>query len=144
MRQQITFVVYGEPVAKGRPRFFRRGPYVGVYTPDKTRNAETGMYFQASAAKPAKPWEGAVRMVIAVYKSIPKSWSKDKASKAELGYIQPVTKPDWDNYGKLVSDALNGLYYRDDSQVVEVQVVKKYSTEPRTVVVVEGDDEVEK
>lgn len=35
-----------------------------------------------------------------------------------------TTKPDIDNVLKAVLDALNGVAYKDDSQVVEVRVVK--------------------
>ena len=52
----------------------------------------------------------------------------------EAGVILPITKPDWDNIGKIVSDALNGIAYRDDSQVVDSRVRKIYSNEPRTVI----------
>ena len=32
--------------------------------------------------------------------------------------------------GKIVSDALNGIAYRDDSQIVDARVVKRYSDNP--------------
>ncbi len=45
---------------------------------------------------------------------------------------------DWDNLGKLVSDALNGVCWFDDSQVVDARVVKLIDRErPRTEVTVE-------
>lgn len=46
------------------------------------------------------------------------------------GAERPITKPDWDNVGKIVSDALNGIAYRDDSQIVDARVVKRYSDNP--------------
>jgi Holliday junction resolvase RusA-like endonuclease len=36
---------------------------------------------------------------------------------------------DWDNFHKLSMDALSGLVYEDDSQIVEAQVVKAYDKE---------------
>lgn len=38
----------------------------------------------------------------------------------------PQKKPDTDNIAKIVLDALNGLAYPDDKQVVELQVLKTY------------------
>ena len=35
-----------------------------------------------------------------------------------------ATKPDIDNMGKLIMDALTGVFYEDDSQVVELNMVK--------------------
>ena len=34
------FEVMGTPVAKGRPKFARRGNFVSTYTPEKTVNYE--------------------------------------------------------------------------------------------------------
>jgi Holliday junction resolvase RusA-like endonuclease len=41
----------------------------------------------------------------------------------------PPSKPDADNYAKLVLDALNGVLWRDDSQVVRLFVEKAYCDE---------------
>jgi Holliday junction resolvase RusA-like endonuclease len=70
-------------------------------------------------------------MVLTVYRSIPKSLSKKKAALAEAGHIVPITKPDVDNYLKGVKDALKGVIWKDDSQVVEVFARKRYSARPR-------------
>ena len=43
-----------------------------------------------------------------------------------------------DNYVKLVLDALNGVFYKDDSQICHLKTIKKYSEQPRTVVVIKG------
>ena len=48
--------------------------------------------------------------------------------------IRPTVKPDWDNIGKLISDALNGVAYADDKDIVFGAVQKAYSSKPRTVV----------
>ncbi|SAK33221.1 endodeoxyribonuclease RusA [Burkholderia multivorans] len=38
--RRVVFVVPGKPVAKGRPRFVRRGPHVRTYTPEPTERYE--------------------------------------------------------------------------------------------------------
>jgi Holliday junction resolvase RusA-like endonuclease len=45
--------------------------------------------------------------------------------------MRPLTRPDIDNYCKAPLDALNGIVWRDDSQVVELTVSKFYSSRPR-------------
>jgi len=40
-----------------------------------------------------------------------------------------IYKPDTDNLAKFVLDALNGVYYKDDSQVYSLRVLKRYGTE---------------
>ena len=37
-----------------------------------------------------------------------------------------VYKPDTDNLAKFIMDALNGVYYKDDSQIYSLQVAKRY------------------
>ncbi|GIO33667.1 hypothetical protein J2TS6_48080 [Paenibacillus albilobatus] len=70
-------------------------------------------------------------MMLTIYRSMPKSFSKRKATAAEAGELRPTTKPDVDNYLKGVKDALKGVIWKDDSQVVEVFVQKRYSSRPR-------------
>lgn len=41
----------------------------------------------------------------------------------------PLKKPDVDNVAKIILDALNGIAYRDDKQVVTLIVKKSYAGE---------------
>ena len=52
------------------------------------------------------------------------------------GELHPTKKPDADNIGKIVADALNGVAYQDDAQIILLQIRKTYSEEPRVVVTV--------
>jgi Holliday junction resolvase RusA-like endonuclease len=56
---------------------------------------------------------------------------KTKGPAAENGLLRPTTRPDVDNFCKCGLDALNGIVWRDDSQVVELTVSKFYSSRPR-------------
>lgn len=53
------------------------------------------------------------------------------------GELLPSKKPDIDNIVKAVLDALNKVAYRDDTQVVELQVRKQYSERPRLEICLE-------
>lgn len=127
----IRFSIYGEPTAKGRPRFSFRGNFARAYTPVKTAQAENNLRAQAMPHRPAQPLETPLFVGIRVFRSIPKSMAKKRIELAEKGYLRPVTKPDVDNYQKLVYDALNGIFWRDDSQIVESKTAKFYSSTPR-------------
>ena len=48
--------------------------------------------------------------------------------------ILPTKKPDCDNIAKIICDALNGVAYDDDKQIVALKVTKIYSAEPRVLV----------
>lgn len=67
-----------------------------------------------------------VYLSVEVKKSIPKSWTKQKTQAALMGNIWPTSKPDASNYYKLIEDALNGVLYADDSQIVEQHSSKSY------------------
>lgn len=74
---------------------------------------------------------GSLIITITAHMPIMPSWNQKKKESAYDGSMLPTTKPDWDNFGKIASDALNGVVYEDDSQIVEGTVRKRYSGQPR-------------
>lgn len=73
-------------------------------------------------------------MLIEVSMPIPKSTPKKKKAMMLDGKIQPTKKPDLDNIAKIISDALNGIAYNDDKQIVHLKVTKKYNKTPHVKV----------
>ena len=133
----IQFTVFGEPVAQGRPRFARMGAGVRAYDPEKSRTYKDYVRAAALEVKPDVPLEGPLLLMVEAYRSIPKSMSKKKQAAALAGSLQPTTKPDLDNIIKGLKDALKGIIWRDDSQVVNIIAGKWYSDRPRVKVIVE-------
>ncbi|GHV35050.1 hypothetical protein FACS1894187_06910 [Synergistales bacterium] len=139
----LRLIIPGEAVPQLRPRFARHGNYVQTYDPAKCRDYKS--YVRMLAAVEVKrgqtlvtyPIEGPVEVRIAVYRHTPKSWSKAKIAAANAGHIRPTTKPDIDNIAKGLKDALKGLIWVDDSQVVRLEAEKWYGDEPRAVVEIE-------
>lgn len=112
MKQEFT--VPGQPSSQGRPKFSRAANFVRVYDPAKSRSWKAYCAQMAITAK-IKVHEGPVKMTIdAVYSrptsGIPKWKGTDRMPRG--------SRPDWDNIGKIVSDALNGIAYQDDSAIV--------------------------
>ncbi|WLR50054.1 RusA family crossover junction endodeoxyribonuclease [Bacillus tianshenii] len=132
----ITFTVYGEPVAQGRPRASTINGRVRMYDPKKSKDFKTYVQLVASQHAPRKLLEGPLYLHVKVYKPSLKSFSKKKKAAAERGELRPVTKPDVDNYVKGIKDACNKVIWKDDSQVVELQVSKWYSEKPRVEILV--------
>ena len=127
----IKLTIPGEPCAKQRPRTTKQGH---TYTPQKTVNYETLVRELYILQNFHQQLEGELVMTVRAYFTIPKSASKKKAADMVGGRIRPTKRPDWDNVGKIISDALNGLAYHDDSQIVTATVEKWYSAEPRVEV----------
>lgn len=127
---QLTLDI--EPVAKERPRFTRYGR---TYTPKKTATFEKQIrdaFLLKYKGETMPMWSRDTPLVaIASFgKSIPKSYSKKKHKQCLNGEAAPTSRPDVDNYLKAVLDALNGLAFEDDSQIVRTIAEKQYSETP--------------
>lgn len=68
---------------------------------------------------------------IDTFKATPSSFNKIDTVLAEIGLINPITKPDWDNCGKKYSDMFNSNVWLDDNLVINGTVRKFYSILPR-------------
>ena len=127
-----TAVVLGDPVAQGRPRFSRQGGFVKAYDPAKSRDYKSYVRLIAVQNAPDSPVEGAIEFSLRIYRAIPKGMPKYKREAAKAGTLRPVTKPDVSNVLKGVEDALKGVWYKDDSQIVGYGVLGKwYDERPR-------------
>lgn len=123
----------GVVVAKGRHRFTRQGH---TYTPKKTRIYES-LVQQHTKINIKTPSDKPLKVGISIHKTPPKSWSKKKKKAAIEGKVRATVTPDVDNYSKAVLDGMNGIAFKDDSQICELSVEKKYSTENKAVVTLE-------
>lgn len=130
----FEFTIPGKPCGKGRPRFTKNGH---TFTPEKTANYETLVKLAFRQVYPgAEPIAAKVEVIakITAYYPIPVSTSKKLQARMRAGLLKPTTKPDTDNIAKICLDALNGIAYHDDAQIVELQVKKLYSDDPRVEV----------
>ena len=129
MTFMVTFKVDADPVGKQRARYAKRGNFVQTYTPDKTRNYETLIKEAAiEAMGSSEPLETPVTLYLYIRAPIPKSLSKKRIEACLNGLEKPIKKPDASNVLKSVEDAMNGVVYKDDSQIVNIHVSKVYSS----------------
>ena len=138
----IKFVVPGLPFGKQRPKVTVRKftgsdgkekKFAKAYTPEKTVNYENLVkmaYQEKAKGKRFKDGDMLDVRIIAYY-NIPPSTSKKRRTMMLEHKIRPTKKPDWDNIGKIVCDSLNNIAYHDDNQVVDAQVRKFFSENPR-------------
>jgi Holliday junction resolvase RusA-like endonuclease len=134
-------IVYGEPVGQGRPRFARHGRFIQTYDPAKSKSYKEYVKLCASQNKPETPLEGPVSIHLDIYRPIPKSTSKKDRAQIAAGNLRPAKKPDIDNVYKAVTDALSGIWYHDDLQIVEMAAKKYYSEQPRVEISMETIEE---
>ncbi len=135
---KVSFTVPGKPQAKARPRSTRSGI---VYTPKNTVLYENLVRTSFVEKYPEfVPETGYVEAEITAYFPIPKSKSKRIRILMEKWFIRPKTKPDVDNITKSILDSLNEIAFRDDSQVTDLTIRKRYSEQPRVDVTLTFED----
>jgi Holliday junction resolvase RusA-like endonuclease len=133
----ITISLAGAPQGKGRARAVRRGNFVQMYTPEKTRTYEGMIRVAAMQELGDRPaFDGPVEFVLRAVFPVPASWSERKRQMAITGEIKPGKKPDLDNIAKAWNDALNGVVYRDDSLICSMTLDKRYGPQALVVVTV--------
>ena len=120
--QSVTFHVPGKPQGKARARTFYNpaaGKHVS-HTPDNTvlyENLIKGQFLSQSDGFYLERGMPAALRIVARFLP-PKSTAKKKQRQMLEGEILPLKKPDMDNIVKVVADALNGVAYHDDTQIV--------------------------
>ena len=128
----IRIVITGHPVAKGRWRAYKRKDgNIGAFTPQKTRKWEDDARMMARVEMGSRPLlTGCVELHVDVWLAVPASWPDWKQNAAISGSILPAGRPDLDNCVKAAKDAMNGVVWVDDSQVVTSKEWKRYSLRP--------------
>ena len=138
MTIRIAFSVAIDGRGKGRPKFTSRGGFARVYTDAKTRTYEATIKEAGKAAMAGLgPLHGPLVLKVRVRRPILKSANKTQKALMLRDRIRPVSKPDWDNYGKAACDALNGVVYFDDAQIVDGRIIKVFSEHAGIDIVVE-------
>lgn len=132
------FVIEGDAVGKGRPRFTKSGK---AYTPKRTKDYEGRI--RRAYVKSGGPNFGdePLAVVITAYFQMPASWSKRKRKELDGTYC--TKKPDTDNVIKSVLDGMLGTAYEDDRQVAVCVGSKHWAEHGRTIVEIGTVDESE-
>lgn len=121
-------IVPGKIKGKARPRIGKGY----AYTPKDTVTYENWIkhcYIEQSN----KLLEGSVKAEVRIYHEVPKSYSKKRISMIKDGFDKPNKKPDIDNILKIIFDSLNGIAYKDDSQIIEIHVDKQWTFEKERI-----------
>lgn len=135
----MTFTVHIEPKAQRRARHANRGKFSVTYKDKGQRLAEDKLIALMFEHRPSKPLQGPLFLQVDAYLPIPKSKPKKWLTEAQEGIVRPTTKPDCSNLVKNIEDVMNGIFYEDDKQIVELVVRKFYSKNPRWVISLENE-----
>ena len=118
----VSFTVYGVPAPKGSAKaFYRPGMRHPVVTHDSARTKPWEALVKAAAVDVAPPclYDGPVVLSVVFSFARPKSLPKR---------IRACTKrPDLDKLVRVIADALTGLIWHDDAQLVRIEATKEYA-----------------
>lgn len=142
MAGAVRFTVIGVAAAKGNMKAFpfkRQDGRLGAVVTDGTRNSKAWQIAIRGAAQQqchGMFFDGAVRLAIVFFLPRPKSLPQKVKHHTK--------KPDCSKLLRAVEDALTGVLWKDDSQVVQLVVQKAYATsQPHVVIVVDHAEVVE-
>lgn len=122
----FCFEIPGRPQGKSRPRVTKNG----TFTPKKTKEYENliklcfkNKYKNVKVIAEKMP----VAVFIIAYYKVPKGMTKKELALINEDKLLPTVKPDADNISKVILDSLNGIAYKDDNQVTDLIVRKKFA-----------------
>lgn len=136
---KIRFFIDGKVKAK---QSFKIGKNGFKYTPADVKEYANWVRICFKQAYPEHLpsvfFEKPLLVIINYYTLPPASWSNKKQEKALSSQIYPMVKPDCDNISKNICDALNGIAYPDDKQIVKLLISKEYSCNEKVEVRIEN------
>jgi crossover junction endodeoxyribonuclease RusA len=142
MTNAYTFSIPGEPVTQGNMSAYVVGGVARIVHKD-AKGLERFRQDARAAKHPSFPYieSGAVHMTVVFVLARPRSHygtgrNSDRL-KASAPHWHAGMRGDWDKYGRAASDALTSVCWRDDGQLAQVLVQKRYADAgeaPHTVV----------
>lgn len=126
-----------EPVEQARPRATRTKYGIRLYDPKKVADYKKQLAMMCKLWYKDKPLYGQLKVELNFYRHLQESISKKERALRISGAHRPIVKPDTDNYIKSTLDALNGLLWEDDNQIVDLVAHKYYSDNPRVEIEVD-------
>lgn len=131
----IQFFVYGIPKPKGSKNAFVLPPQPGkkaraVVVDQSSENLKrwaSSVAWEAQRVRPSRLLQGPLKVHLAFRLPPPKSLPKRALSFA-------IKKPDLDKICRTIWDAMTGVIYEDDSQIVHCEMTKIYAESPGVTV----------
>lgn len=124
--KDLHFVIYLVPKGTPRPRLGKGGVF---YVSGAKVHKKLFAKFMEKQNIPLI--KTPIKFICRTYSPIPSSMNNMEKLIAELGFIRPISKPDWDNLAKTYCDMLQDYLIQDDYLIVEGRLEKFYSIKPR-------------
>lgn len=130
--------IFGDPIPQKQTQWVRK---TGIaYDPSK--KAKERVQWCVRPYAPTQPLKCPVSVKITFYFEPPKSTSGIRRRQMLHGVIHHTKKPDADNCAYLITNALKGIFYDDDSQIIDLSIHKRYGESGKTVVSIVPIEEI--
>lgn len=132
----LRFTLRCTPTAQARARHTTRKTKKGktysvAYKEARQKERETELDDLLEQRTPKKPLEGPLGLEFIAGMPIPASTPKNEREAMLRGEIAHTKKPDIDNLGKQLLDAMTrAKFWHDDKQVVSLRCSKRYAAVP--------------
>lgn len=129
----IHLIILGEPKAQKRHRSVNI-PGVGVRQYDPSASSKKDLLHVVQQQAPKEPLNCPINLKVDFYFTRPKAHFRTGKNAHLLKDNCPIwhlSKPDADNCFKMISDALNKVFWRDDSLICQAVINKRYDLNPR-------------
>lgn len=140
--RSVSFVVYGVPAPAGSKRAFPRKGGGVIVTDDSKRSKPWQAAVSAAAGEAmrgAPPLAGALYLNLAFTMTRPRGHygtGRNGETVKPSAPTYPTVKPDATKLARAVEDALTGIVWRDDAQVVLQEIWKSYGPTAGVVITV--------
>lgn len=135
----ISFTVHGQPATAGSKRGFYNAKARRVIITDDSEKSRPWKALVADAAVAAMPGPelltGPLEVVFDFYVPRPKGHYGARGVKPSAPAF-PAVKPDVLKLARAVEDALTGIVWRDDAQIVMETITKRYGEPARVEILV--------
>lgn len=135
--KQFRFTIFMLPKSTPRPRFTSRGNMFYV----KGAKDNKKIFYEAMKDSGFPMIHTPMKFCCTSYLPIPSGMSKIDRILAEMGFIRPISKPDFDNLAKTYADMIQGIVMIDDALIIEGISKKYYSHKPRIEIIIDYMDD---
>lgn len=135
--KRVDFTLYMVPKASPRPRSNFKSRVFYVSGSKENKEIFASEFAHCDIPMIITPMKFSAK----AYLPIPKSMPKVEQVLAELGFIRPTSKPDFDNLVKTYTDMIKATLIYDDALIIDGRLSKFYSWKPRIEITIEYMEE---
>ena len=125
----LLFEIHGKPIPQKQTKFARGG---WAYDPSKKDLHQ--IQWQLKPYAPQEPLTGRLEIDYTFYMPIPKGTSAIKRRQMLNDVIGHTKRPDFDNLAYIITNAMKGIIYQDDSLIADAHIHKRWGDIGKTVI----------